>query len=75
MRFHAGAPPGRRRFLALSAGGAMAGAAALSGCAMQVSTGVSGSGRHVTVMANAGDVLPELIQRAKKDIGIKSVKR
>ncbi|MER6010943.1 extracellular solute-binding protein [Streptomyces bluensis] len=73
MRAHAGAPPSRRRFLAMSAGGATAGAAALSGCALQVSSGVSGSGETVTVMVNSGDILPEQIQQAKKDLGIKIV--
>ncbi|WP_262505411.1 Ig domain-containing protein [Streptomyces sp. TRM68367] len=34
----------RRRFLALSAAGATTSAAALSGCALQVSSGASGSG-------------------------------
>ncbi|WP_425244950.1 extracellular solute-binding protein [Streptomyces sp. NEAU-NA10] len=71
MRSHAGAPPSRRRFLALSAGGAVAGAAALNGCALQVSTGVSGSGETVTVMAKADDISPELIKQAQKDIGVK----
>lgn len=71
MRPHAGAPLSRRRLLSLSAGGAAAGAAALSGCAMQVSTGVSGSGETVTVMVNSGDILPEQVQQAKKDLGIK----
>ncbi|MEY9995224.1 multiple sugar transport system substrate-binding protein [Streptomyces sp. V4I8] len=73
MRPHAGAPLSRRRFLALSAGGAATGAAALSGCALQVSSGVSGSGETVTVMVNSGDILPEQVQQAKKDLGIKIV--
>ncbi|PWI14626.1 ABC transporter substrate-binding protein [Streptomyces sp. Act143] len=67
----AGVPLGRRRFLALSAGGATAGAAALSGCAMQVSSGVSGSGETVTVMVNSGDILPEQVQQAKQELGIR----
>ncbi|MFG2129993.1 extracellular solute-binding protein [Streptomyces sp. NPDC048751] len=71
MRAHAGAPPSRRRFLALSAGGAAAGAAALSGCAMRVSSAVGGSGETVTVMAKADDISPELIKQAQKDIGVK----
>ncbi|KMS73243.1 ABC transporter substrate-binding protein [Streptomyces viridochromogenes] len=70
MRPHAGAPLSRRRFLALAAGGTAAGAA-LSGCAMQVSTGVGGSGETVTVMVKSGDILPEQIQQAKKELGIK----
>ncbi|MDX3243956.1 extracellular solute-binding protein [Streptomyces sp. ME18-1-4] len=70
-RSYAGAPSSRRRFLALSAGGAVAGATALSGCAMRVSTGVGGSGETVTVMVNSGDILPEQVQQAKKDLGIK----
>ncbi|MFE6176372.1 extracellular solute-binding protein [Streptomyces sp. NPDC056464] len=75
MRPQAGARPGaspsRRRFLALSAGAA--GATALSGCALQVSTGVGGSGETVTVMVNSGDILPEQVRQAKKDLGIKIV--
>ncbi|RZB15440.1 extracellular solute-binding protein [Streptomyces sp. F001] len=71
MPSHAGAPPSRRRFLALSAGGAVAGAAALSGCAMQVSSGVSGSGETVTLMINPDDLTPELIKQAQKDLGVK----
>ncbi|ELS57523.1 extracellular solute-binding protein [Streptomyces viridochromogenes] len=71
MRPHAGASLSRRRFLGLSAGGAVAGAAALSGCALQVSSGVGGSGETVTVMVNSGDILPEQVQQAKKALGIK----
>lgn len=71
MHPRVGAPMDRRRFLGLSAGGAAAGAAALSGCAMQVSTGVSGPGETVTVMVNSGDILPEQVQQAKKALGIK----
>ncbi|KUO03108.1 extracellular solute-binding protein [Streptomyces caeruleatus] len=71
MRPQAGAPLSRRRFLALSAGGAAGGAAALSGCAMQVSTGVSGgSGETVTLMVKPEDISPELVKQAKKDTGI-----
>ena len=73
MHPHVGAPMGRRRFLALSAGGAAVGASALSGCAMRVSTGVSGSGETVTVMVNSGDILPEQVRQAKKALGIKIV--
>lgn len=73
MRSHTGAPPSRRRFLAMSAGGSVAGAAALSGCALQVSTGVSGSGETVTLMVKPEDISPELIKEAQKDIGIKIV--
>ena len=40
MRSHPGPSLGRLRFLALPAGGA----AAMSGCALQVSSGVSGDG-------------------------------
>ena len=61
----------RRRFLALSAAGAAAGAAALSGCAMRVSAAVSGSGETVTLMAKPDDITAELIQQAHKDTGIK----
>ncbi|WP_217236761.1 extracellular solute-binding protein [Streptomyces sp. AC555_RSS877] len=73
MRPHAGAPLSRRRFLSLSAGGATAGAAVLSGCALQVSTGVSGPGETVTVMAKADDISPDLIEQAQKDVGVKIV--
>ncbi|MFF1295886.1 MULTISPECIES: extracellular solute-binding protein [unclassified Streptomyces] len=73
MHPHVGAPMGRRRFLALSAGGAAVGASALSGCAMRVSTGVSGSGETVTVMVNSGDILPEQVRQARKALGIKIV--
>lgn len=72
MHPRVGAPMGRRRFLALSAGGAAAGAG-LSGCAMRVSTGVSGSGETVTVMVNSGDILPEQVRQAKKALGVKIV--
>ncbi|MEU0026081.1 extracellular solute-binding protein [Streptomyces sp. NPDC006335] len=71
MRPHAGAALSRRRFLSLSAGGAVAGAASLSGCAMQVSSAVGGSGETVTVMAKADDISPELIKQAQKDIGVR----
>jgi len=78
MRAHAGVPPkpwppSRRRFLALSAGGAVTGAAALSGCALQVASGVSGRGETVTLMINPDDLAPELIKQAQKDIGIKII--
>ncbi|MEU6260943.1 extracellular solute-binding protein [Streptomyces sp. NPDC047043] len=70
MRSQAGAPVSRRRFLALSAAGAAAGAASLGGCALQVSTGVSGSGETVTMMVKADDLSPDLVKQAKKDTGI-----
>lgn len=70
MQTHARAPVSRRRFLALSAAGAAAGAASLGGCALQVSTGVSGPGESVTVMVKSGDLTPDLIKQAKKDTGI-----
>ncbi|MFD3497188.1 extracellular solute-binding protein [Streptomyces sp. NPDC058676] len=73
MRPHAGAPLSRRRFLALSAGGAAAGAAALGGCALQVSSGVGGAGETITVMVNSGDITPEQVRQAKKELGIKIV--
>ncbi|GAA3794028.1 extracellular solute-binding protein [Streptomyces phyllanthi] len=73
MRSHAGDPPTRRRFLALSAGGAVAGATALSGCALQVSTGVSGSGQTVTVMVKPGEITPDDVKQARKDLGIKII--
>ncbi|MFF5010285.1 extracellular solute-binding protein [Streptomyces phaeochromogenes] len=72
MRAHSGAPPSRRRFLALSAGGTAAGAAALSGCALQVAGSVSGGGgESVTMMTADGDIDPVLIPQAEKDLGIK----
>ncbi|MFE2963774.1 extracellular solute-binding protein [Streptomyces sp. NPDC059340] len=74
MHSQAGSPVSRRRILALSAAGAAAGAASLGGCAVQVSTGVSGSGESVTLMAKADDLSPELIKQAQKDIGIKIVR-
>ncbi|MCD7437101.1 extracellular solute-binding protein [Streptomyces lincolnensis] len=75
MRPHAGAPMSRRRFLSLSAAGAAGGAAALSGCAMQVSSGVGGgSGETVTMMVKADDITPDLVQQALKDTGI-AIKR
>ena len=48
MRPHLGAPPSRRRFLALPAAGTAAGATTSNGCARQVSSGVSVSGETVT---------------------------
>jgi len=66
----AGAPLGRRRFLALSAGGAAAGAAALSGCALQVAGAATGSGESITMMVKLDDVSTELIQQAQKELGI-----
>ncbi|XUL86450.1 extracellular solute-binding protein [Streptomyces galilaeus] len=74
MHPRAGAPLSRRRFLALSATGAATGAAALNGCALQVSTGVSGAGGTITVMAQADDLGPDLVRQAKKDTGI-AIKR
>ncbi|MCX5093661.1 extracellular solute-binding protein [Streptomyces sp. NBC_00365] len=73
MRPHTGAPLSRRRFLTLSAAGAASGTAALSGCALQVSSGVSGPGETVTLMVKPDDISPELIRQAQKDIGIKIV--
>ncbi|WP_308122007.1 extracellular solute-binding protein [Streptomyces sp. TRM70350] len=69
MPSHAGAPRSRRRFLTLSAGGAVAGAAALSGCALQVAGAATG-GESVTVMVNLDDIPPELIKQAQQEIGI-----
>ncbi|MGW0843673.1 extracellular solute-binding protein [Streptomyces sp. NPDC002787] len=63
----------RRRFLALSAGAVAAGGAALNGCALQVSSGVSGPGETVTLMVKAEDISPELIRQAQKDIGVRIV--
>jgi len=70
MRSQAGAPVSRRRFLALSAAGAAAGAASLGGCALPVSTGVSSSGETVTMMVKAEDLSPDLVKQAKKETGI-----
>ncbi|MDT0610388.1 extracellular solute-binding protein [Streptomyces lancefieldiae] len=70
MRAHAGVPPSRRRFFALAAGGAV-GAAAASGCAMRVSTGVSGPGETVTLMVKPDDISSDLLRQAQKDIGVK----
>jgi multiple sugar transport system substrate-binding protein len=74
MHPRAGAPLSRRRFLALSATGAATGAAALNGCALQVSSGVGGSDETITVMAKADDLNPDLVKQAKKDTGI-TIKR
>jgi multiple sugar transport system substrate-binding protein len=74
MQTHARAPVSRRRFLALSAAGAAAGAASLGGCALQVSTGVSGSGETVTMMVKADDLSADLVKQAKKDTGV-TIKR
>jgi multiple sugar transport system substrate-binding protein len=49
------------------------GAAALSGCALQVASGVSGRGETVTLMINPDDLAPELIKQAQKDIGVKII--
>ena len=74
MRSHAGAPLGRRRFLALSAGrrhGRCGGAERLRAPGV---TGVERLGRH-----RHGDgqgrttSSPELIKQAQKDIGVKIV--
>lgn len=73
MHPRAGASLSRRRFLALSAVGAATGAATLSGCAMRVSSGVSGGGETVTLMAKPDDLSPELVRQAQKDIGVKIV--
>ncbi|WP_369242497.1 extracellular solute-binding protein [Streptomyces sp. R21] len=73
MRSQAGAPPSRRRFLGWSAGAVAAGGGALSGCALQVSSGVSGSGETVTVMVKSGEITPEQAKQAQKDIGVKIV--
>ncbi|MFD5156925.1 extracellular solute-binding protein [Streptomyces hawaiiensis] len=71
MHPRAGASLSRRRFLSLSAGGAVSGAAALSGCALQVSDSVSGgSGDSVTLMVKPEDIAPELIKQCQKDTGI-----
>jgi multiple sugar transport system substrate-binding protein len=76
MRSHAGAPPSRRRFLALSAGGAVAGAAALSGCALQVAGAADsgGGGDSVTVMMAEGDITDDQIKQARKELGISIIR-
>ncbi|MFF0161412.1 extracellular solute-binding protein [Streptomyces sp. NPDC005263] len=71
MRPRVGASMGRRRFLALSAGGAAAGASALSGCALQVAGAATGGGESITVMAKLDDIAPELIQQAQQELGIR----
>ncbi|GEC03891.1 hypothetical protein SSP24_15460 [Streptomyces spinoverrucosus] len=38
---------------------------------MQVSSGVSGKGETITAMVNSGDILPEQIKQAHKELGIK----
>ncbi|WP_210584442.1 ABC transporter substrate-binding protein [Streptomyces sp. GESEQ-35] len=73
MRPHVGAlgaPLSRRRLLSLAAVG---GASALSGCALQVSTGVSGPGETVTVMVKSGEITTDDAKQAQKDLGIKIV--
>ena len=67
----AGAPLSRRGFLALSATGAASGAAVLNGCALEVSTGVSGAGETVTLMVKDGDVTTDQVTQAYKDLGVK----
>ncbi|WP_328773212.1 extracellular solute-binding protein [Streptomyces sp. NBC_00286] len=71
MHAHPGAPPSRRRFLALTAGGAAAGVAALSGCALSTAGAAPGGGESITMMVNLDDVSPELVKQAQKEIGIK----
>ncbi|MEU6347839.1 extracellular solute-binding protein [Streptomyces sp. NPDC047072] len=73
MRPHVGASLSRRRFLALSAAGTAAGAAALNGCALPVSTGVSGPGETVTAMVKSGEITPDDVKQAYNDLGIKIV--
>ncbi|MFF7311460.1 extracellular solute-binding protein [Streptomyces sp. NPDC008137] len=73
MHPRAGASLSRRRFLALSAAGAATGAATLSGCAMRVSTGVGGSGETITVMVKPGEITPDDVKQAHKDLGIRIV--
>src|SRR5213592_3017288 len=76
MRSHAGAPPSRRRFLALSAGGAVGGAAALSGCALQVAGAADsgGGGDSITAMINEGDITDDQIKQAQKELGIRIIR-
>ncbi|GAB2859132.1 hypothetical protein GCM10027074_27740 [Streptomyces deserti] len=73
MHPRAGAALSRRRFLALSAAGAATGATALSGCAMRVSSGISGSGETITVMVKPGEITPDDVKQAHRDLGIKIV--
>lgn len=63
-------PPSRRRFLALSAGGAAAGAAALNGCALKVANGVGGGAETVTMMVSSSDISLDQVRAAKRDLGI-----
>ncbi|MCD9873172.1 extracellular solute-binding protein [Streptomyces guryensis] len=71
MHSQAGAPVSRRRFVALSAAGAAAGAASLSGCALQVAGAATGGGESITMMAKLDDVSADLIRQAQKELGIK----
>jgi multiple sugar transport system substrate-binding protein len=64
-----GASLSRRGFLGLSAGGVAAGAAALSGCALSVAGGATGS-NSVSIMANEGDFTDEMIAEARDKLGI-----
>jgi multiple sugar transport system substrate-binding protein len=70
MRPGAGASLSRRRFLALSAGGAAAGATALSGCALQVAGAATGGGESITMMVELDDISADLIQQAQRELGI-----
>jgi multiple sugar transport system substrate-binding protein len=70
MRSQAGAPVSRRRFLALSGAGAAAGAASLSGCALQVAGAATGGGENITMMVELDDVSADLIRQARKELGI-----
>ncbi|MEU9345021.1 extracellular solute-binding protein [Streptomyces sp. NPDC048278] len=69
MQTHARAPVGRRRFLAL--GGTAVATAALGGCALPVSGSVGGPGETVTVMAKPDDISADLVQQARRDLGVR----
>ncbi|MFF4500882.1 extracellular solute-binding protein [Streptomyces sp. NPDC001401] len=71
MHSQAGAPVSRRRFLALSAAGAAAGAVSLSGCALQVAGAATGGGESVTMMVKLDDVSADLIKQVQKELGIR----
>ncbi|MFJ2608608.1 extracellular solute-binding protein [Streptomyces sp. NPDC087425] len=62
-------PSSRRRFLALSAAATATAATTLTGCALQVAGAATG-GEGITVMASLDDVSAQLIQQARRDLGI-----
>ncbi|MET7571483.1 extracellular solute-binding protein [Streptomyces sp. NPDC005492] len=74
MHPRAGAPLCRRRFLAAAATGVATGAAALSGCALQVAGAASGGGgESITMMVNLDDFSTDLVKQAQKELGIEII--